>query len=259
MKFILTIPLRSLLLLLLPLFLFSCKEPVPVYFNQLPGTVIDSFPHKVCGTYIGLDDILRKEMTERQSVFPPNPDDLRYVEANTEFETPPDTVKNPLLQFNKLSCEKLLKPIDSLESIAKIKIKVAVMRIIPAGLDFEYMDSTGFRSSIPLFRTDANNKITSYKEDFFLAQKTKDGWELIMIDFHHKNLLSLRLPWFTGYDDKSKDAKAFQASMLKTSKGFKALLSKEGKIIGLTAVMKPEEVIELFKKADTDPINFHRY
>src|SRR3972149_3976589 len=104
-------------------FLFSCKDPVPVYFPQVPGTVIDSFPYKVCGSYLGFDDIIRKEMSEKQALFPNHPDDLKYVEAKTDFEQSPDTGKNVLLKFNKLSCEKLLAPIDSVEGLAKRKIK----------------------------------------------------------------------------------------------------------------------------------------
>lgn len=230
-----------------------------MYHGKLPGTVLDSFPYRVCGTWVGIDDVMRKEMNAMQAYFPANPEDLRFVEPDTGFKAPPDTAKNPLFQFNKQACEQLLKPIDSLEGTAKKKIKTGVMRIVPKGLDFEFVDTLGQRGNVVLFRTNAKNKIVSYREDFFLAQHTPQGWELIMLDFHHKNMCSIRIPWFTGYNDGAKSAKAFQASLKALSPKLKPLLNKEGKIIGVSTSMTPEEVVELMKKSDTEPVNFHRY
>lgn len=247
--------------LLLPVFLlfFSCKEPIPVYHTALPGKAIDSFPYRVCGTWVGIDDVMRKELNAMQAYFPANPDDLRYVEADTAFKAPPDTAKNLLLAFNKPACEILLKPIDSLEGNAKKKIKTGVLRIVPKGLDFEFMDTLGQRGSLAILRLDAKNKLFSYQEDLFLAQHTAQGWELIMLDFHHKNLLSIRLPWFTGYDENAGSVKQFQLSMKSTSPKLKPVLNKEGKIVGMSTSMKPEEIVELMKRSDTDPIHLHRY
>ncbi|MCC7301614.1 MAG: hypothetical protein IT233_03135 [Bacteroidia bacterium] len=237
----------------------SCKEPVPVYHSSLPGKPLDSIPYSVCGSWVGIDDVMKRELNQMQLWFPPNPDDLKYVVADTSFHSPSDTAKNKLFAFNKQSCEQFLRPIDSLEGTAKRRIKVGVIRIIPGGMDFEFMDSTGLRASLPLFRLGENVKVISFKEDYFIAQKTVLGWELLMLDIHHKNLMSIRIPWFTAYDEKATTPDAFRNSMKSTCPKLKPVLNKEGKIIGLSAALKPDEIIDLLRNSNTDPINLHRY
>ncbi len=249
---------KKLLFLLLIPFLFSCKEPLPVYFTEIPGTVIDSLPKSVCGSFIGLEDI-RKEMKNMQEKFPSNPGDVDFVEFDTTGSGAYDTTRSTVLNLNKLACGSWIAPIDSIEQQAKRKIAFGVIRVVRNGINFDFMDSLGVRSEITLVKTGPETKLSKWREDYFIAQKTKWGWELVMLDFHHKDLLSIRLSWFDKYNDKAKSEKDFMKSLSYLGTKFKTVKDKDGKILGVSATLKPDEVVELFKKADMTPMDICRY
>ena len=249
------------------LFFASCKQPVPVYFDNPIGTKMQGFDTSLAGNYFPLDDILEKNMREFSNKYTikydkivlkdtstsleVNGKEINYEEIKSLIGTGKDSSKvtqeikcdSSIDKFNKLAVNMMSENSVDSKDVAGI-IKIMYDKAISISID-----SAGVNHYDTLARLDSKTILTKYAGKYFLNFKTPYGWEILQIETWEGNFLSVRPFYFTSYDGCAQTVSALTASTKNIYPNLVAIL-KDKKVIGFKAVMNTKYLLEAFKKSE---------
>ncbi|MBI3500708.1 MAG: hypothetical protein HY063_02850 [Bacteroidetes bacterium] len=243
---------------------YSCKPPVPVYFDKPIGIKIQGFDTTLAGNYFPLDDILDKsihEFSEKYEIrydkiifknknsIKPNEKEINYDEIkeligkDSSKEKKEIKCDSSLAKFNKLAVDKMESE-KSAHDVAGI-IKIMYDKAIAISVD-----SAGVNHYDTLAKLDMNTVLTKYSGKYFLNFKTPFGWEILQMETWEEKFLSVRPFYFTSYDNCAQTVAALTASTKNIYPGLNPVVLDK-KVIGFRASMNPKLILEAFKKSES--------
>ncbi|MFH1004163.1 MAG: hypothetical protein V1781_01490 [Bacteroidota bacterium] len=246
---------------------YSCKSPIPVYFDKSIGTKIQGFDTIIAGNYFFVENVLDKGIEEFNEKYTVKYDkiilrDTAISTEKNEKEISHEEIKeligrgdstrikkeincdSSISAFNELVIVKLSQKNTTLnykDGIAKI----AYDKVIVIGID-----STGVNYYDTLIRLNNNVLLTKYSGKYFLNLKTPFGWEIAQLEIWEKDFLSIRPFYFTNYNECAKTVAELTASTKNIYPDMKPILNKNKKVIGFKAMMVPKLLLNGFKKSE---------
>ena len=261
---------QKILCILIVLGVVSCKQPLPIYFNQPIGKSVNGFDSTMIGNfveadYFGIDkevselfvidglkisfkipeEIEQKLGREDEKII----DGTDIIEYDDEIKEE-SSEKNQLLDLNSTYPHieaamakggKELKDSKKLFSYFNISTK----KITAVGID-----SVGKNYTNTVLEFNESIILTKYLDKYYINSKSAYGWEIMQVEKWHDNFLSFNMLALVDYNDSCKTEKEFLSSIKYLYPNLKVIKNKENKIIGVKAKTKPEKILKLFQMPD---------
>lgn len=269
---------RTVFLLIIIASLASCKEPLPVYFDKPMGEKETVFPENMRGYYYSLEDIVhegKEKVFENyilkegkivindtgsvKNEIPSIDGDADTIKKETDYSSSRDTSISiapketnefyKIAHLNKLSWNYVDTIINEIDK--KTKIAFGYLKITENEISLLCIDSMGVNYESTLLKLGEQIQLTSYLSTYYLNLKTPFGWEIIQInDWDKGTYLDFTQFYFTDYDDQTGDLKSFLSSTQNIYPKLKPIYNSEKLIIGLKGKIKPDLLVEKFKKSE---------
>ena len=251
---------RNFFLLLVVLFVASCKAPLPVYFDKPIGTAVDSFPKSMQGNFYFAEEIIDKGLRDYQKVYEVKNGKIVLVKDSVQEILPKENVdvrepsENEFYKIAKLNQLALAHVDSAADVIEKEKGMVfAFVKISKDKISVMIRDSAGADHDVALIRLGADRKLTLSQEEYYLNIKTPYGWEFIKMEEWNKGEFLNVVPfYFTSYNDKSGNINVFLKSAEHIYPGLKPVYNEEKLIIGLKGLSDPKLVRAAFKNSENN-------
>ncbi len=264
-----------LFFLSLSLLITSCKQPLPIYFDNPIGTKVQGFDTAIAGNYIPLYDVIdkgTKEFFEKYKVkydkilptdtsfsLEKNGKDVNYEEIKDILGVKKDSGKielnardcdsifHSLCSFNELMTSKLGSDIDKK---GQTKPVAGIVKITYDRVFFISVDSSGKNMRDTLLSLSPKILLTKYSGKYFLNFSTPFGWEIMQLDVWENKFLSARPFYFTSYDDCAKNISELTFSTKNIYPNLSPILNSDKKVIGFKAILNPKLLLEKFKDSE---------
>jgi hypothetical protein len=254
-------------------FFFSCKPPLPVYFDKPIGTKVQGFDTLIAGNYIPLDDVIEKGTKEFSDKYVVKYDKIISKDTNFSVETNGkeinyDELKNIIgtkkdsnkIEINEKNCDSIFNSFCSFNKLISTQLgasldkkgsnpKAGMIKISFDRIFFISVDSAGKNSRDTLVSLGQKIILTKYSSNYFLNFKTPFGWEILQMDIWEEKFLSCRPFYFTNYDDCAKNISELIASTRNIYPDLLPIRNPERKVIGFTAKLNSKLLIDKFSQS----------
>src|ERR1051326_1263569 len=180
-------------------FFFSCKPPLPVYFDKPIGTKVQGFDTLIAGNYIPLDDVIEKGTKEFSDKYVVKYDKIISKDTNFSVETNGkeinyDELKNIIgtkkdsnkIEINEKNCDSIFNSFCSFNKLISFPFvasldkkgsnpKAGMIKISFDRIFFISVDSAGKNSRDTLVSLGQKIILTKYSSNYFLNFKTPFG------------------------------------------------------------------------------------
>ena len=259
--------------------LYSCQDPMPVYFDKPVGAFCDSFPAFMRGNYFLVDNdaILRSALDNgkfevindtiffseklkrkndsiyrikrvKDSIENLNVKDTASKNYNFLSDTTSMSPKDLDMKMNQLAFERRENDSD----LFRRKTIFSYFQFTGNAWLIHSIDSSGMNYVDTFLRLGKNVKLGVYKEKYFLNFKTPDGYELIVFEQCREKLLCMQPIYLLKYPGNGKDEKEMLEFLGHYYPDPKAVHNKEGIFAGIRVKTDPKKILKLLRSIDTE-------